>query len=63
MERWARTSPDYPQRRLPIPQLGKANPDTGQYWLWEAGGDQLVNRYLQARAALLQRRRLAIEGG
>jgi type IV secretory pathway TraG/TraD family ATPase VirD4 len=44
MERWAQAPERYPQRQLPIPDLTQANPDTGEYWLWEAGGDQLCNR-------------------
>jgi hypothetical protein len=53
MERWSSADPHrYPQRRLPCPELDQLNPDTGQYWLEEAGGRELCLRYGRARRAL-----------
>jgi hypothetical protein len=53
MERWSRADPSrYPQRQLPCPDLTQPNPETGEYWLEEAGGQELVARYVSAREAL-----------
>ena len=62
MERWAQAPERYPQRQLPIPDLTQANPDTGEYWLWEAGGRDLCVRYRFAHDRLIHRVPPAIEG-
>jgi hypothetical protein len=53
MERWNSADPDrHPQRLLPSPDLTKINPETRQYWLYEAGGRDLCVRYGRALRAL-----------
>jgi len=53
MERWSSADPHlYPQRRLPCPELDQLNPETGNYWLYEAGGRELCARYGRAFRAL-----------
>ncbi len=57
MERWAKASQRYPQRRLPMPELDRADPDTQTPWLTHPNLDptgRLIQRYRAARSLLRQ---------
>lgn len=57
MERWAAAPERYPQRRLPAPELGRIDPETGFPWLAHPRLDPtgaLMRRYTRARQLLRQ---------